>query len=134
MEWFGAPGSPPIPSPTQHSPYGGAAVILVECGVENNQADRDDTVERPPWHGRLGRMWPPQARRPLNHTFDVEVPGRPTVPRIVTPSVIHEVSPLILEENRMIRGFQELTVLTLVLSFNVARAGVFARSTCGSAQ
>jgi hypothetical protein len=52
----------------------------------------------------------------------VEVPGRPTVPRIVTPTVIDEVSTLILEENRMISGFQELTVLTLVLSFNVARA------------
>jgi hypothetical protein len=36
--------------------------------------------------------------------------------------MIDEVSPLILEENRMIRRLQEVTVLTLVLSFNVARA------------
>jgi hypothetical protein len=35
LERFGAPGSPPIPSPTKRSPHGCAAVILVECSVEN---------------------------------------------------------------------------------------------------
>ena len=97
-------------------------MIPVNYGIEDiKQIGATRFRDRRPAR-KLSRAWLRRPRRQPIETPNAEVPERPRVRRIVSPTLIDEVSTLSLEESRMKRLRPGLTMLTLVLSFNAVRA------------